>query len=272
MAPEHDEDKKLRELKAVLRSLQRLGDDPPPAAGNNLHPTGTALESLVDRRDTSEPPSGRAKEPASFRAGNGLADRNFVADKRPVQGRRLGAFALALIAAGTVMVLASDLFFKYWSASPTRKQAAAVNIGASSSAPKPGPAEAKISVPGLPIETRQPAKQLSAVDGEAALPVDTAPTLPVSPIIGEARQLMDGGHIATARELLLQPTLAASQESAWLLARSYDPNYLATVQSPDATADKRQAEEWYRRWRDIGARNGMVMDDLRLNRIIDAMR
>ena len=83
---------------------------------------------------------------------------------------------------------------------------------------------------------------------------------------------MDGGHVAAARELLRQPDLLASQEGAWLLARSYDPNYLATVQSPDASPDKRQAEEWYRRWRDIAARNGMVMDDLRLKRIINSMR
>jgi hypothetical protein len=72
--------------------------------------------------------------------------------------------------------------------------------------------------------------------------------------------------------MLLRPDLAASQDGAWLLARSYDPNYLAAIQSPDASADKRQAEEWYRRWRDIAVRNGMVMDDLRLKRIINSMR
>jgi hypothetical protein len=83
---------------------------------------------------------------------------------------------------------------------------------------------------------------------------------------------MSSGHIAAAREILVRRDLATSQEGAWLLARSYDPNYLATVQSPDAPADKRQAEEWYRRWRDIAARNGMVMDDLRLKRIINSMR
>ena len=78
--------------------------------------------------------------------------------------------------------------------------------------------------------------------------------------------------IAAAREMLLRPDLAASQEGAWLLARSYDPSYLATIQSPDASADQQQAEEWYRRWRDIAVRNGMVMDDLRLKRIINSMR
>jgi hypothetical protein len=84
--------------------------------------------------------------------------------------------------------------------------------------------------------------------------------------------LLESGRILAAREALLRPDLAASQEGAWLLARSYDPSYLATIQSPDASADQQQSEEWYRRWRDIAVRNGMVMDDLRLKRIINSMR
>ncbi len=85
-------------------------------------------------------------------------------------------------------------------------------------------------------------------------------------------QLMDAGQIIAARRLLLRPDVIATQDGAWRLARSYDPNYLASVPSPDASSDKREAEEWYRRWRDIGVRNGMAMDDLRLKRIIDSMR
>ena len=83
---------------------------------------------------------------------------------------------------------------------------------------------------------------------------------------------MEAGHIVEARKMLLQPALAASQDAAWLMARSFDPNYLAMAQSVDATADKGQAEEWYRRWRDIGAQNGVAMDDTRLKRLIDAMQ
>jgi hypothetical protein len=115
------------------------------------------------------------------------------------------------------------------------------------------PAGAKISIPALPIESSQPVPR------------------PANPDITHAHRSMESGHIVAAREVLLRPDLAASQEGAWLLARSYDPTYLATIQSPDASADPRQAEEWYRRWRDIAARNGMVMDDLRLKRIIKSM-
>jgi hypothetical protein len=261
MAPEHDEDKKLHELKAVLRGLQRIGDDhPPPAvAGKNLDRSGTARESLVNRRDRSR--GGRAKEQASLQAG---ADWKSAADRGPIQGKRLGALALAMIAAGTVIVLASDLFFKYWPTALTSTHVAAVNSGVGLATAKSERVEVGISVSGSPLETR-------TVNGQEALPTDTR-AAPTDPAIANARQLMDGGHILTAREMLLQPALAESQEGAWLLARSFDPNYLATVQSPDATADQEQAEHWYRRWRDIGAQSGMVMDDLRLRRIIEAMR
>jgi hypothetical protein len=90
--------------------------------------------------------------------------------------------------------------------------------------------------------------------------------------IGRAQLLMDSGQIVEARRLLLRAEVVATQHGAWRLARSYDPNYLASVASPDAIADKAQAAIWYRRWRDIGVRNGMEMDDLRLNRLINSMR
>jgi hypothetical protein len=117
------------------------------------------------------------------------------------------------------------------------------------------------------VETSRPAPQAGTIDVRPSIP----PAL-TNPSIANAHLLMDGGHVVAAREMLSRPDLSASQEGAWLLARSYDPSYLMTIRSPDASADQRQAEQWYRRWRDIAARNGMVMDDQRLQRIIDSMR
>jgi hypothetical protein len=175
-----------------------------------------------------------------------------------------------MLAAGTVIVLAGDLFLKYWPSLPSSRPAPAISGGVTSAVVTTERAGATISAPTLPIETSQPVPQADIIDDRtASLAVIT---LPANPDIANAHLLMDSGHIAAAREMLLRPDLAASQEGAWLLARSFDPNYLATIQSPDASADKRQTEEWYRRWRDIGVRNGMVMDDLRLKRIINSMR
>jgi hypothetical protein len=175
-----------------------------------------------------------------------------------------------MLAAGTVIVLAGDLFLKYWPGSRSSRPAAAISGGGTPAVVTAERAGARISTPTLSVETGQPVPQTGAINDRAASPAVT--TVPASPDIANAHQLMDSGHVVAAREMLLRPDLAASQEGAWLLARSYDPNYLATVQSPDAPADKRQAEEWYRRWRDTAVSNGMVMDDLRLKRIINSMR
>jgi hypothetical protein len=271
MAAEEDDDKDLREVNAVLRRLQRIGDHLPQveAAGKDPGGAATTVENLANYEDVSRPP-GRSRERAPSRAGIRSGGAESLADKRPVQGRRLAALALAMLAAGAVMLLAGDLFLKYWSSFPSSRPAAAISGGVTSAVVTTERAEAKISTPTSPVETSQPVPQTGAIDDRAASLAATS--APANPDIANAHLLMDSGHIAAAREMLLRPDLAASQDGAWLLARSYDPNYLAAIQSPDASADKRQAEEWYRRWRDIAVRNGMVMDDLRLKRIINSMR
>jgi hypothetical protein len=231
MSRKQKEDPKLGEVKAALRSLQRIDVN------------------------SSSPIELRHAKPD--------------ANKRPAQGKRLGAFALAMIAIGTVIVLALDLLFKYWPPSSPSPQVAEISGKASPPAAKD--AGSGLSPSGLQGKTDQPVKPPAADIGPAP-PAITAPDPRVTQIIDNARQSMDAGHVVAARKMLSQPALAASQDAAWLIARSFDPNYLATVQSADATADKTQAAEWYRRWRDIGARNGAAMDDARFKRLIDAMQ
>jgi hypothetical protein len=160
------------------------------------------------------------------------------------QKKRLGAFALATIAIGAVAMLASEMFIKYWPADPASQPATA-------SATPPPPVRA-------PVQT-------AATSAAAVAPA------PPSPAVTSAKKMMDSGKIKAARELLLQPFLASTQDGAWLIARSYDPNYLATVASPDAAGDKAKAAEWYGRWRDIGARNGVPMDNAQLRRLVESL-
>jgi hypothetical protein len=162
-----------------------------------------------------------------------------------VQQKRLGAFALATIATGAVAMLASEMFIKYWPADPAGQPTTA---GAT---PPPPPVRA-------PVQT-------AATAAAAVAPA------PPSPAVTSAKKMMDSGKIKAARELLLQPFLASTQDGAWLIARSYDPNYLATVASPDAAGDKAKAAEWYGRWRDIGARNGVPMDNAQLRRLVESL-
>ncbi len=162
-----------------------------------------------------------------------------------VQQKRLGAFALATIAIGAVAMLASEMFIKYWPADPASQPATA------SAAVPPPAARAAVQTAGTSVAAVAPA--------------------PPSPAVTSAKKMMDSGKIKAARELLLQPFLASTQDGAWLIARSFDPNYLATVVSPDAVGDKAKAAEWYGRWRDIGARNGVPMDNAQLRRLVESL-
>jgi hypothetical protein len=271
MAAGENDDNDLHDVRAVLRGLQRIGDRLPPAeaAGKSRDEAATALANSAPREEASRP-SDRSGERALSRTGISSGDEESPMAKPPVQGRRLAALALAMLAAGTVLVLAGDLFLKYWPAFQSGRPEPAASGGDAAPVVVTERAGATISAPTWPIETGQPVQPAGANEERTeSSPVATAPP---NPDIISAQQLMSSGRITAAREILVRRDLAASQEGAWLLARSYDPNYLATVQSPDASADKRQAEEWYRRWRDIAARNGMVMDDQRLKRIINSMR
>jgi hypothetical protein len=98
------------------------------------------------------------------------------------------------------------------------------------------------------------------------------PLTPANPgDLDKARRLMDSGQIAAARQILEQPALASTQDGAWLIARSFDPNYLKTITAADASADKAKATRWYRRWHEIAGRNGVVMDDARFASSFDAL-
>jgi hypothetical protein len=266
MAAREDDHKDLREVKTVLQSLQRIGDRLPRFEDTDKNPGSAAPDS--ENQDVSQPPVTSERAPSRTLESEGAEPS---ADKPPVQGKRLAALALSMLAAGTVIVLAGDLFLKYWpSSSPSGSPATATGGSGGSTVATTEPARTTVSTSPSPARTSQPVPRSDTINDRAASSVIA--TAPGSPEIINAQELMDGGHIVAAREMLLRPDLAASQEGAWLLARSYDPSYLAAIPSPDAAADKRQAEEWYRRWRDIAAQNGMVMDDLRLRRIINAMQ
>jgi hypothetical protein len=99
---------------------------------------------------------------------------------------------------------------------------------------------------------------------------------PPSPLAGQvlqsALQQMASGRIQTARGQLLPIASEGSADAAWSLARSYDPNYLATIPSADAAADVEEATRWYQIWHTIAVKEGLVADSISLERIIRSMR
>src|SRR5262249_49364028 len=155
----------LHEVKAVLRGLQRIGGDRLPqieAASKNPGSAATTLENLANREDVSRL-SGRSRERAPPRPGIRSGDAEPSPDKRPVQGKRLAALALAMLAAGTVIVLAGDLFLKYWPTIPSSRPAAIGGEGTSDVATTER-VGAKTSTPTLPIETNRPVPPAGTVD------------------------------------------------------------------------------------------------------------
>jgi hypothetical protein len=115
-----------------------------------------------------------------------------------------------------------------------------------------------------PISTLAPAMQpMPASKRTSAAPAST---------VAVAMRLMNAGRVQAAREQLLGVAAGDSADAAWALARSYDPNFLATIPAADARADVGEAERWYRVWYAIAVRQGLVADSVSLERIINSMR
>jgi hypothetical protein len=91
-----------------------------------------------------------------------------------------------------------------------------------------------------------------------------------SPVMTDAQSLLDAGRVVEARRTLTGAPVT-TPEVALILARSYDPNYLRQIPNADAAPDPQEAERWYRKWRDIAAEKGLVLEPERFDRIIRAM-
>jgi hypothetical protein len=87
-----------------------------------------------------------------------------------------------------------------------------------------------------------------------------------------ARALMAKGHVRAAREQLLTLAGRGSSDAAWDVARSYDPNALATIPEADAAPDIPEATRWYRIWYAAAVKEGTVGKNVSIERIIGAMQ
>ena len=124
-----------------------------------------------------------------------------------------------------------------------------------------------------PPQNRIP--QDSSVPDDMVTPQSNA-VLPPPPqaqqVLQNALQQMANGRVQAARRQLLRIASEGSADAAWSLARSYDPNYLATIPSPDAAADVEEATRWYQTWHTLAVNEGLVADSISLERIIRSMR
>lgn len=93
-----------------------------------------------------------------------------------------------------------------------------------------------------------------------------------SALVAEARRLLNDGNVALARDSLLRAEPERRAEAAFMLAQSYDPNYLHSLPKANSLPDKFEAERWYKKWHELAVQSGLEMDNGRLQRIINAMR
>jgi hypothetical protein len=90
--------------------------------------------------------------------------------------------------------------------------------------------------------------------------------------IDVAQELLSKGQVQAARKQLLGMSSGGNADVAWMLARSYDPNFLATIPHADAAPDVEQATQWYRTWHAAAVMQGMVPNSVSVERIIGSMR
>lgn len=86
-----------------------------------------------------------------------------------------------------------------------------------------------------------------------------------------ARELIESGKIVQARAALLGSTRTERSAVALVLARSYDPNFLATLTKSDGAPDIEQARHWYRRWFELATKEGAVPQTMRLDLLLRSL-
>jgi hypothetical protein len=90
-------------------------------------------------------------------------------------------------------------------------------------------------------------------------------------ILEKALQDLAAGRVKVAREALMRSQHQGSADMAWVLARSYDPNFLTEIARPDAEPNVREAARWYRIWYSRAVADGLVANSVSLERIIGSM-
>ena len=95
-------------------------------------------------------------------------------------------------------------------------------------------------------------------------------TPPARAAVQSALQQMASGRVQAARTELVRTE--ASADVAWALARSYDPNFLSTIQTADAAPNVVQATRWYLTWHTLAVKEGLVADTVPVERIIRSIQ
>lgn len=236
-------EERLQEVKAILHRLQQIRPD----AASEAEPMAP-----------SAPPE---KGPPASSPLPGV--RGFLRSKLAMAGG--GGILAAVIGAATL-----------WTSAEQPPKVSTLAPGKPMPSPQDKDRSAALSQPAQTAHNQAPANSKDVLEDhlghDPASQKQASTAANAGNAVSMALQLMAEGHILEARARLRRAAEAGSAEAALTLARTYDPNYLKSAPSPDAAPDVAEAEHWYRRWHELATRQGLVMDNARLERIINSMR
>jgi hypothetical protein len=205
--------------------------------------------------------------------------------------QQLGAAGLGLVA-GLIVVVPAVLWLSGWLGGPSKQQVARsqpaaepastrvdqvqpvkVRIATASAEARVPPAappvpETRVAAAPAPVEP-PPSRTRSIAESPPAAFVQTPPTTVVTALaprpeppvrtraddlLSQARRLIEGKDIVSAREVLQTTETASSGPLMFMLAETYDPSMLAIWQvKPDGiTANPERARALYTKARDLG--------------------
>jgi hypothetical protein len=228
-------DPKLGEVRAVLERLQTFAADPDSTQPPAEASNGAALNGHA----TSAYKSG-AHEPGARESGE------YDSSRHQSMGKRRAPAAIGLGIAGMVVILLGVVWVVVSPGDRGELSAATT--------PDVTPAGRAISEP------------------DASVKEPVSPARPSRAGIDTAQDLLSRGQVQAARKQLLGLASADAADVAWMLARSYDPNFLVTLPSADGGADVEQATRWYRIWHAAAVKQGLVPNSVSVERIIGSMR
>lgn len=299
-----ENDPDLADVKAVLKRLQKLAPQQDTGAGADVlkppadpragaaDPSRSEAEGLsIAPRAASAAPVALAQLSALRAAGDvprplpheppTIAPSTVVPPSRILRQGAIAAASIAVIAVGAAALLSpagTPLLRSLVGALETSPAPAQTDGNtATDRTVTPPPAEtARPSAAAIPTAEARLDPTIEAIQSLLPGPPDadqsnTGNAL-VAAVVRNAGQSLNAGLVTAARATLLQIADNESPDIAWMLARSFDPNVLATISSPDAAPDPIEAEFWYRVWHARAVYYGLVPDSVSIDRLIRALR
>jgi hypothetical protein len=240
-------DPKLGEVRAVLERLQTFAADPDSAQPLHDVSNGAALNGHATSAYKAGSPEAGAR-----------AQIRHDTDIHESSGKRRAPAAIGLGIAGTVVILLG-LVWLIVSPGNRGELSAAATPDVTTTAGR-AISEREASIPEREVSAKQPVAPVVPAGRPSRAGVDAA------------QDLLSKGQVQAARKQLLQLASADAADVAWMLARSFDPNFLVTLPSADGAADVEQATRWYRIWHAAAVKQGLVPNSVSVERIIGSMR